>query len=305
MACEARPVAGVILVTGTDAASNAPAVFRVDQATGAQAIVSSGGAFISPVGIAVEANGSIVVADNGAVAGRGKVIRVDPVTGAQTIVSSGGLFVRPFDIAVEASGDLLVVDAFASARGGVIRVDPGTGTQTMLSIGEIQASTTPLRAVGIALETDGHILVAEQGLAGGADGGRVVRVDRASGARTVVSSGGDFVSPIGIAVEAGGTIVVADANAFGSPDDLVNDGGVIRVDSVTGTQTKVSSGGGFVSPRGIAVEAGGGILVTDSEAFGGVGGVIRVDPATGSHTTLVFGGAVHLRQLTVVPASGS
>ena len=305
MACEARPVAGVILVTGTDAASNAPAVFRVDQATGAQAILSSGGAFISPVGIAVEANGSIVVADNGAVAGRGKVIRVDPVTGAQTIVSTGGLFVRPFDIAVEASGDLLVVDAFASARGGVIRVDPGTGTQTMLSIGEIQASTTPLRAVGIALETDGHILVAEQGL-GGAVAGRVVRIHRASGARTVVSSGGAFVSPIGIAVEAGGTIVVADANAFGSPDDLVNDGGVIRVDSVTGTQTKVSSGGGFVSPRGIAVEAGGGILVTDGEAFGGVGGVICVDPATGSHTTLVSGGAVrHLRQLTVVPASGS
>ncbi|MGI8808015.1 MAG: hypothetical protein ACR2KK_09285 [Acidimicrobiales bacterium] len=112
-----------------------------------------------------------------------------------------------------------------------------------------------------SLSTDGDILVAEQGL-GGAVAGRVVRIHRVSGARTAGSSGGAFVSPIGIAVEAGGTIVVADANAFGTPDDLVKDGGVIRVDSVTGTQTKVSSGGGFVSLRGIAVEAGGGILVT-------------------------------------------
>lgn len=306
MAYEASPVAGDILVTGTDAVSAAPAVFRVDQATGAQAIVSSGGAFTSPGGIAVEANGSIVVTDSGAVAGRGEVVRVDPVTGAQTTASSGGLFFRPFDIAVEADGNLLVVDAFASARGGVIRVDPGTGTQTMLSIGEIQASTTPFRGVGIALEADGSILVAEQCLAGGAGGGRLIRVDPASGSRTVVSTGGDFVSPIGVAVEADGRIVVADANAFGSADGLVHDGGVIRVDPETGTQTKVSAGGGFVGPRGIVVEADGSILVSDSEAFGGGGAVIRVDPVTGAHTTVASGGALRdPRQLAVVPTTGS
>ncbi len=64
--------------------------------TGAQTVVSSGGFFVGPYGLAIEASGNILVADANAQA----VIRVDPVSGAQTLVSSGGLFVVPAGIAI-------------------------------------------------------------------------------------------------------------------------------------------------------------------------------------------------------------
>src|SRR5207247_2000779 len=68
---------------------------RVDPTTGAQTVVSSGGNFVTPVGIAIAANGDILVADLNALGGPGGVIRVDPTTGAQTVVSSGGPFRNP------------------------------------------------------------------------------------------------------------------------------------------------------------------------------------------------------------------
>ncbi len=75
-----------------------------------------------------------------------------------------------------------------------------------------------------------------------------------------------------------GDILVTDPNAFGFT------GGVIKVDPGTGAQTKVSSGGFFVDPFGIALDAAGQILVADERAFGLHGGVIKVDPGTGAQT---------------------
>ena len=63
-----------------------------------------------------------------------------------------------------------------------------------------------------------------------------------------------------------GDIVVLDREAFGFA------GGVFRIDPVSGAQTTVSSGGSFVAPFGVALEADNDILVADSEAFGGSGG---------------------------------
>lgn len=60
-------------------------------------------------------------------------------------------------------------------------------------------------------------------------------------------------------------ILVADA-AFGGT------GKIIRVDPLTGAQTVVSSGGLFVRPFDLTIDAAGQILVVDTEAFGGSGG---------------------------------
>ncbi len=278
------PVALGLLVTGTESASGEPGLFRIDAATGAETAISVGGSFSAPVGVAVEADGSILVVDADAFGGQGGVIRVDPATGSQTEVSSGGLFSNPFDLAIESGGTIVIADPHARGVGGVIRVDPASGEQEMLSSGAEAPSSLPLREVGITLDADGHILVVEQTLAGGTQGkGRVTRIDPATGARTAVSSDGMFASAVGVAVEADGNIVVADANAFGGK------GGVIRVDPATGEQTQVSSAGSFVGPIGIDIESDGSILVADGEAFAGRGGVIRVDPATGEQTTVSTG----------------
>jgi streptogramin lyase len=77
----------------------ARSVIRVDRNTGAETVVSHGGHFISPSGIAVVADGHLYVSDHGAEA----VIDVDPVTGHQKVISSGNHLRAPVDIAVDAN----------------------------------------------------------------------------------------------------------------------------------------------------------------------------------------------------------
>src|SRR5215475_8923829 len=80
----------------------------------------------------------------------------------------------------------------------------------------------------------------------------------------------------------GGDLLVVD------PDCCV-DGGIIRVNPVDGSQTIVSSGNQFVSPRGIAIAANGDLLVPDPGCCNNSGGVIRVDPTNGSQTIVSSG----------------
>ncbi|HEY1274646.1 MAG TPA: hypothetical protein VGF25_07040, partial [Thermoleophilaceae bacterium] len=142
---------------------------------------------------------------------------------------------------------------------------------------------------GTAAAAPGDILVVDPGPPGGP---QVVRVDPATGARTLVSANGapaggpDMRRPLGIAVAPGGDILVADSQAFAG-------GGVIRIDPATGARTAVSANGApaggpdFASPPGLALESDGYIVATDSGGFkGGVGGVIRVDPDLGERTVV-------------------
>jgi sugar lactone lactonase YvrE len=208
------------------------------------------------------------------------------------------LFSNPFDLAVEAAGTIVVADPHAQGTGGVIRVDPSTGKQKMLSSGKETGSAAQLREIGIALEADGSIIIVEQSLAGGGMGnGRITRINPKSGKRSVVSEGGVFSSPAGVAIEATGGIVVADTAAFGGS------GGVIRIDPTNGQQTQVAAGGSFVTPIAIVVDAKGQILVADTDAFAGKGGVIRVNPQTGAQKTVSQGGTFGgPRGITIVAA---
>jgi len=93
--------------------------------------IGSGPGFVTPRGIAVEADDSLVVVDFGLNA----VVRVDQVSGDRTIISdasigSGPGFVAPRGIVVEADGSLVVVDSGLEA---VVRVDQVSGDRTILS----------------------------------------------------------------------------------------------------------------------------------------------------------------------------
>jgi streptogramin lyase len=215
----------------------------------------------------------------------GLVMRVHPTNGVRTLVSDDAtpqvapFFSVPFRLALEADGDILVVDrdtGFDSA-GRVIRVDPLTGVRTLVSANGSPAGGPELvEPFAIALEADGQILVADRDTV---PGGAVIRVDPATGARSMVSGG--FVAPAGLALEADGDILVVDTYAGSVPG-----GAVFRVDPVTGARTLVSSnsspagGPSFLEPLAIAREADGSILVANYAS--GNGQLLRVDPVTGA-----------------------
>jgi Tol biopolymer transport system component/streptogramin lyase/major membrane immunogen (membrane-anchored lipoprotein) len=192
---------------------------------------------------------------------------------------------------------LVVADPNAfGGTGGVIRVASQSGARTTVSRNTSPAGGPAFAdPSGVAVEAGGSILVADPNAFGGTGG--VIRVNAQTGARTTLSSntspagGPAFADPSGVAVEAGGSILVADPNAFGGT------GGVIRVNAQTGARTTLSSnasaagGPAFVDPSGVAVEAGGSVLVADPNAFGGTGGVIRIDARTGARNTLSSNGS--------------
>ena len=117
------------------------------------------------------------------------------------------------------------------------------------------------------------------------NGAVILRTDPITGSTLEISRNGPlgnlFQHPYDLAVEADGSLVVAD---MGVADQ--KDGSVIRVDPFTGRQTLVSSGDNFYDPAGIAIGPGGVLYVLDNLAGSNSGAVIRVDPNTGAQQVL-------------------
>jgi hypothetical protein len=191
-------------------------------------------------------------------------------------------------------GDILVADEAAGPgnTGGVIAVDPTTGTQEVISDNTINTGTDLfLDPRGIALDDSGNILVSDIS-SGPGNSGAVISVNPTTGQQTLVSdnavnTGTDlFDEPMAIALEADGSILIAD-------NTNITDDAVIRVDPATGQQTAVSSnaintGGDLFSQlSGITVEANGQILVSDLDSLSPhPGAIIRVDPTTGQQSVV-------------------
>src|SRR3954452_23173673 len=130
----------------------------------------------------------------------------------------------------------------------------------------------------------GDILVAGESGAGGS----VVQVDLASGAQTLVASGGALQDPWGIAVAQDGRIFVA--------DDI---SGVLSIDPATGAVTTVSSDPTF-GPLGLAFAPDGRLVVSDYVA----GKIIAVDPSTGARTPIASGGGIERPSHLAVTTTG-
>ncbi|MFJ4776306.1 hypothetical protein [Streptomyces sp. NPDC088762] len=300
MTAENAIPAGTILLSDSEAFGCQGAVHMVDPGTGLQAFFALGGDLVGATGIAVEADGNVVVTKDRQYPGTGTLLRLSRSDGktTQRVVSSEGNFVAPCAVAVEGNGNILVADLSSKGPGAIIRIDPVTGDQTVLSVSD--GTLDPLRPGGVCVAADGTVVVVEQaGPVPEPAAPRVVRIDPVTGVRTVVSAGGAFVSPVDVAIDHDGNILVVDANAFTG-----SSGGVIKVDPVSGAQSVVSSGGSFDSPTAIAVEADGSLLIADNKAKTGEPTLFRVNPATGAQQVLASG--LPFRALTgvkVVPAA--
>ena len=202
--------------------------------------------------------------------------------------------------AVAAQGDLLVTNFRY-----VVRSD-ATGARTIVSgfSNPGQGGAYNLGdTLGIAMAPDGDLFVADGGwydnptpgqlpVSRFGDKGGIWRIDAQTGFRTPVSSNADpvtpaaqnFDTPVGVAVEADGNLVVTD---YGNVDR------VFRVDPDTGERTVLASNASpstddedFASLDGLVVARDGTIYVADSNAHDGGGGVFRVDPVSGDRTMI-------------------
>jgi DNA-binding beta-propeller fold protein YncE len=231
------------------------AVIRVDPLSGRQSLVSSGGEFFDPAGIAVGPGGQLYVVDNRAPDNDGAVIRVDPRSGAQTLVTERSddpgrdELDLPFGIAVERDGNLVVTNRFSpgliplpcSALGNVVRVDPVSGRQE-----EVAGAGDIAWPLGIAVAADGGIVVANEC----ASHGGLIRLDPLGGNQIELTPNGPqdvLVTPERMAFDPSGALLVSDFSL--GPD---GDGGIVLVDPETGNQTLVRAGELFNHPLGIA-----------------------------------------------------
>jgi hypothetical protein len=262
---------------------------------------------------------TFVVADNDAETRQpwidvGEVPKFDIVTG-----SSKG---ATFEIANRGTGQLRLADAGATEIGAGFGLSPLPATVEPNSVVVVQvnlkAGAQPSESAAAfaftsndtgALLTAGHnrqlrlaatvraplwatgdILVVDSKATDGSPAadrvGGLIRVNPGTGAQTVVSAGQLLRTPVGVAVEPTGHVVIADAGAFGG------NGGVIRVDRITGAQAKVSADGHFVNPTGIAVLGDGSIIVADSNDAGTDGKLVKVSPTDGQQSLLTGAGAL-------------
>jgi sugar lactone lactonase YvrE len=115
---------------------------------------------------------------------------------------------------------------------------------------------------------------------------KLIRVDPATGAETVISQGGWHVPRD--SAWADGKLLIVDQDAG---DD--QRGAIYRVDPITGARTVLSSGGSFNNPVAIALASDGTIYTCDLGAsfFGIAPSIIRVNPVTGAQQVVAQGSA--------------
>ena len=214
--------------------------------------------------------GDIIYADSGNGIDGGSIIRVDPDTGEQTVISSGRNLIRPFDVVFDDQGQIITSDTGLCCT--LIRIDPNNGDQTVIADNSREVLGVPF---GIAVSADFGVLVA--------NAQNLVRVDPTTGESRTVSSGGQFVAPLGVALAGNGQAFVL--NRASPP-------AIVRVDLGTGIQTVVSLGGYLNSPQAI-VARNHDLYVTDvatPDGNFGIGRVIHVDLRTGAQSVVSAGG---------------
>jgi sugar lactone lactonase YvrE len=260
-----------------------------------------------PYGVALDGKGNIFIGDEN----NKRVRRIDGATGIITTVAGNGqsafrgegeaatsASLNPGGVAVDRHGDLFIADA---ADHRILRVDARSGTLTTVAGGGDGGDHGPatdailIAPAGIATDQYGNVFIAEP------NGGRVRRVDAATGIITNVAGNGTeglsgdggpatsagFFQPGALALDAQGDLFIADRFI----------GRVRRVDAETGIITTVAGGGrggdGDLAlnaqlrvPNGVAVDAQSNLFIADGIA----NRVRRVAADTGIITTVAGGG---------------
>jgi sugar lactone lactonase YvrE len=220
---------------------------------------------------------------------RAAVLAGDGVRGTRDGEAGGARFSEPFGLAIAADGTIYVADAGDAdlirriSPDGRVATVAGGGPGFADGIGEAARFSTPS---GLAIDADGTLFVADTGnhaIRRVTPDGRVSTYagDGVAGDRDGAARDARFNGPIGVAVDRGGRVIVADS---------YNDR--IRIIDRDGTVSTLAGGAGpgwidgpaaaarFHTPSGVAVRTSGEILVADTG-----NDLVRVIDAAGIVTT--------------------
>ena len=261
----------------------------------------NGAQFRSPQSIAIDGSGRLYVADTGnqtvrVVTSAGVVTTLAGtagVAGALDGTGAGASFSSPSGIAVDAAGNAYVGETGnllvrRVTQAGVVTTVAGTVNVAGSTDGSGAAARFRL-PVALAVDASGTVIVADRdnfairkvtpaGAVSTFAGAAIVQgsADGAAGVAT-------FNTPFGVAVDASGTIYVADyfnatirrITALGTTTTLAG------VAGATGYADGAGAAARFVTPQGIAVDTAGNVYVADKSAQ-----TIRKISPTGVVTTL-------------------
>jgi hypothetical protein len=238
--------------------------------------------FYSPFGVAVDTAGNVYVADsyNGTVRkiGLGGVVTTLAGTALQGGSTDGtgaaARFDQPFGIAVDSNGNVYVSDATANT----IRKITSAGVVTTLAGGSGQTGSTDATGTAarfsvpyaISVDTAGNVYVVDHG------NHTIRKVTAAGVVTTLAGSAGNpgstdgtgtsalFKYPSGVAVDASGTVFVADTDNH-LIRQITAAGVVTTVGGATATGSTNGSGTAarFYNPKGIAVDRNGVLYIAD------------------------------------------
>ncbi len=191
---------------------------------GGGAPVQVGTGLIAPYGLATDGFGDVFIADSG----NNRVEEVTPA-GVQTTVGSG--LAGPEGVWVDRVGNVYIAD---TDNNRVVEVPANGGPQ-------ITVPATGLAApYGVGVDPLGNIYIADS------DNARVVELPVGGGPQVTVGSG--FNSPVAVAFDAAGDVLVADGQLYEVP---------------AGGGTPITLDLGFSVSTGVAVDGAGGIFNAD------------------------------------------
>lgn len=275
--------------------AGAPGVIGNSDGTG------SGAHFWNPESVAVDSSGTLYVTDGDnmtvrKIASGGVVTTLagtHGVSGSQDGTGPAAQFAFLFGIAVDASGNVYVADIQNDTLrkitpGGVVTTLAGSAHAT----GSTDASGSAARfnaPNGVAVDSAGNVYVADTNndtirvVAAGGSVSTLAGTAGASGGADGSGSAARFSAPSGIAVNASGTVAVADT--YNATIRIVASGGSVSTLAGTAAQAGARDGSAAVArfngPWGVARDAGGNAYTADTYS-----NTVRKISASGAVTTI-------------------
>jgi serine/threonine-protein kinase len=257
--------------------------------------VGTAARFNNPYGVAVDTSGNVIVAEYS----NNKIRLIHPnrtvitlaggsasgtASGSTNEVGTAALFFNPTGVAVDTSGNVYVAD---SSNNKIRLIYPnrtvitlaggnssGTSTGSINGVGTAALFMSPF---GVAVDTSGNVIVADRDnnkirlifpnrtvitLAGGDSSGTT------PGSTNGVGTAALFKWPNGVAVDTSGNVIVADRDnnkirlIFPNRTVITLAGGS-SPGTTSGSTNGVGTAALFNTPRGVAVDTSGNVIVTD------------------------------------------